>query len=138
MVKTISLLPGVTLRCFPDSRFKQSGLTIQFIRPLDEGEAALNAMIPVVLLRGCQSAPDLRAITLRLDDLYGASIGALARKVGDYQTTGLSCGFISDRYTLGGEALLSRYLSKLNHGFNCTLCVFLCLFVSRYLVAEAL
>ena len=106
MVKTIELLPGVTLRCFPDHRFKQGSLSIQFLRPLCEEEAALNAMIPVVLLRGCQSAPDLQAITLRLDDLYGASIGALVRKVGDYQTTGLTCGFIADDFTLDGEALL--------------------------------
>ena len=106
MVKTIELLPGITLRCFRDDRFKQGTLSIQFLRPLQEEEAALNAMIPVVLLRGCESAPDLRAITLRLDDLYGASIGALVRKVGDYQTTGLSCGFIADDFTLDGEALL--------------------------------
>lgn len=105
MVKTISLLPGVTLRCFPDSRFKQNLLSIQFLRPLKEEEAALNAMIPVVLLRGCKSAPDLRAITRRLDDLYGAAVGVLCRKVGDYHTTGLSCNFISDRFTLGEELL---------------------------------
>lgn len=107
MIETIELMPGITLRCFRDSRFKQNGLTFQIVRPLDHREAAMNALIPAVLLRGCKTAPDLRAITLRLDDLYGASIGALARKVGDYQTTGLSCGFISDHYTLGGEALLA-------------------------------
>ena len=107
MIETIELLPGITLRCFRDSRFKQNGLTFQIIRPLDHREAAMNALIPAVLLRGCKTAPDLRAITLRLDDLYGASIGALARKVGDYQTTGLSCGFISDRYTLENDALLA-------------------------------
>lgn len=107
MIKTIQLLPGVTLRCFPDSRFKQSALSLQFLRPLCEEEAALNALIPAVLLRGCESAPDLRAITLRLDDLYGASVGALVRKVGNWQTTGLACSFISDRFTLEGERLLS-------------------------------
>lgn len=107
MVKTMQLLPGITLRCFPDSRFKQSALSIQFLRPLQESEAALNALIPAVLLRGCQSAPDLRAITLRLDDLYGASVGALVRKVGDWQTTGLACNFISDRFALEGDTLLS-------------------------------
>lgn len=106
MIQTIQLQPGVTLRCFPDNRFKQSCLTLQFLRPLCQEEAAMNALIPAILLRGCKSAPDLRAITLRLDDLYGASIGALVRKVGDYQTTGFACGFISDHYTLEGDRLL--------------------------------
>lgn len=107
MIETVTLLPGITLRCFRDSRFKQGCLSIQFLRPLDRQEAAMNALIPAVLLRGTANAPDLRSITLRLDDLYGASVGALVRRVGDYHTTGLYCNFISDRYTLDGEALLA-------------------------------
>ena len=106
MIETLSLLPGITLRCFHDSRFKQSCLSIQFVRKPDRQEAAMNALLPAVLLRGCVSAPDLRCITLRLDDLYGASVGALVRKVGDYQTTGLHCSFISDRFTMENDSLL--------------------------------
>ena len=106
MIQTMTLLPGITLRCFPDSRFKQSCMSIQLVRPLAEDEAAMNALIPAVLLRGCIAAPDLRAITLRLDELYGASVGALVRRVGDYQTTGLHCSFINDRYTMEAEGLL--------------------------------
>ena len=106
MIETISLLPGVTLRCFRDSRFKQGGLSVQFLRTINRQEAGMNALLPAVLLRGCETAPDLRAITLRLDDLYGASVGELVRKVGDYQTTGLICGFISDRYALDGDRIL--------------------------------
>lgn len=105
MIKTMELFPGVQLRCFPDDRFKQSALTIQFVRKMDRSEAALNALLPAVLLRGCQSAPDMRAITLKLDDLYGASVGALVRRVGDYHTTGLSCAFMEDRYALEGDAI---------------------------------
>ena len=105
MIHTFELMPGVTLRCFPDTRFKQSVLSIQFVRPMCREEAAMNALLPAVLLRGCEGAPDLRDITLRLDDLYGASVGALVRRVGDYQTTGLHCGFIEDRYALQGDTI---------------------------------
>ena len=105
MIQTISLLPGITLRCFPDSRFKQEGLSLQFVRPMCKEEAALNALFPAVLLRGCETAPDLRAITLRLDDLYGAAVGAQLRRVGDYQATGLSCSFMREEYALPGEQL---------------------------------
>ena len=107
MVKTLELFPGVTLRCFPDTRFKQSGLTVQFVRPMDKEEAAMNALLPAVLLRGCQAHPDMRDITLHLDGLYGAAVGALVRRVGDYHTTGLSCSFIEDRYTLEGDSVLA-------------------------------
>jgi predicted Zn-dependent peptidase len=70
-------------------------------------EAAKNALLPAVLLRGCRSCPDLRRITLRLDDLYGASVGTLVRRVGDWQTTGLYAGFIEDRFAMEGDAVLA-------------------------------
>ena len=113
MIETSTLLPGITLRCFPDNRFKQSCLSLQLVRPMCREEAALNALIPAVLLRGCVKAPNLRDITLRLDDLYGASVGAVVRRVGDYQTTGLYCGFISDKYAMEGDAILEPMITFL-------------------------
>ena len=113
MIKTIELFPGVTLRCCRDERFKQGVLSLQFLRPMCREEASLNALLPAVLLRGCRSCPDMRAITLRLDDLYGASVGALVRRTGDIQSTGLSCGFIDDRFTLEGDAVFAPILSFL-------------------------
>jgi predicted Zn-dependent peptidase len=113
MIETMALLPGVTLRVFPAERFKQGCLSLQFLRPMGTEEAALNAIIPAVLLRGTKKHPDLRSITLRLDDLYGASVGALVRRVGDYQTVGLYCGFIEDRYALSGDRVMEPMLEFL-------------------------
>lgn len=107
MTTTIELLPGVTLRCHPDTRFKQGCLSFSMIRPMCAEEAALNALIPAVLLRGTAKHPDLRAITLKLDDLYGASMGTQVRRVGDYQTQGLYCGFLEDRFALPGDRILA-------------------------------
>lgn len=113
MIQTIPLSSGVTLRCFPDNRFKQEALSLQLVRPMCREEAALNALLPAVLLRGCQSAPDLRSITMRLDDLYGASVGSQLRRVGDYQTTGLSCGFMNEAYALDNDQVFAPVLSFL-------------------------
>ena len=104
---TTELLPGVTLRCHPADRFKQGCLSFSLIRPMCAEEAALNALIPAVLLRGTVQHPDLRSITLKLDDLYGASIGTQVRRVGDYQTLGLYCGFLEDRFALPGDRILA-------------------------------
>ena len=113
MIETINLFPGVTLRCFRDERFKQGALSLQFLRPMCREEAALNALLPAVLLRGTAKTPDMRSITLRLDDLYGASVGALVRRIGDIQVTGLSCGFIADRFALEGDRILGPMLEFL-------------------------
>ena len=106
MTQTFALFPGITLRCFPDDRFKHGCVSIQLVRPMCREEAALNALLPAVLLRGSESCLDLRDITLRLDDLYGASVGALVRRVGDYQTTGFYSSFTEDRFAMAGDRIL--------------------------------
>ena len=106
MIETFALSSGVTLRCFRDHRFKQGAISIQLVRPMTKEEVSQNALIPAVLLRGTQDHPDLRAITERLDDLYGASVSALVRRIGDYQTTGLYCAFMEDKYALSGDQVL--------------------------------
>ena len=103
MIETISLLPGVTLRICRDSRFKQGCLSFQFLRQMKESEAHLNALLPSVMLRGTVPHPDLRAITRHLDDLYGASIGPLVRRLGDWQTTGFYLSFLDDRFAMAGD-----------------------------------
>ena len=116
MMKNFFFPGGMTLRCIQDTRFKQGILTVQFVQPMANKTAALNALIPAVLLRGCQGAEDLRKITLKLDDLYGAAVGVLVRRIGDYQTTGLSCSFLDDRFALPGEQVLApmvAFLEKL-------------------------
>ncbi len=106
MIQTLQLRPGITLRCFRDERFKHACLSVQLVRPMRAQEAAKNALLPAVLLRGCESCPDMRAITLHLDDLYGASVGTLARRVGDWQVSGIGCSFVEDRFAMAGDAIL--------------------------------
>ena len=107
MIETLNLLPGITLRCCQDTRFKQGSLSFQLIRPMCREESALNALLPSVLLRGTRPHPDLRSITGHLDTLYGASVSTLVRRVGDCQTVGLYCGFMDDRFALPGDRVLA-------------------------------
>ena len=113
MIDTQILLPGVTLRCCRDTRFKQGCLSFQMVRQMDREESALNALLPSVLLRGTARCPDLRSITEHLDELYGASVSPLVRRIGDYQTTGLYCGFMDDRFALPGDQVLKPMLAFL-------------------------
>ena len=65
MIQIFERYPGITLRCFPDQRFKQGCFSVQFVRPMCREESALNALIPTVLLRGCNQHPDMRDIILQ-------------------------------------------------------------------------
>ena len=113
MIETLVLSPGVTLRCYKDHRFKQGCFSFQIVRPMCAEEAAMNALLPAILLRGTAKRPDLRSITWHLDDLYGAAIGAQVRRIGDYQTTGLACSFMEDRYAMDGDQILAPMLDFL-------------------------
>ena len=104
MEKRMELLPGVTLTAVQTEKFKTGCFSINFFRPLRREEAAMNALIPSVLLRGSEGCPDLRAIAARLDELYGASAGTLIRKKGEVQMTGFYADFIED--ALAGEPVL--------------------------------
>jgi hypothetical protein len=119
MIHQFTLFPGITLRCVPDDRFKQACMTVQLVHPMSKEEAPLNALVPAVLLRGTESAPDIRSITQRLDDLYGASVGVCIRRVGDYQTTGFGCGFVEDRLALSGDRILEPMVQFLKELLLC-------------------
>lgn len=106
MVQTLEILPGVILRYMQDTRFKQAALSVQLLRPMAAEEAGVNALIPAVLLRGCREYPDLQRITEKLDDLYGAAVGTLVRRIGDYQTLGFYCSFMEDRFAMHADAVL--------------------------------
>ena len=52
MNQRIELLPGVFLRAVQTDKFKTGCLSVSFLRPLCREEAAKNALLPSVLLRG--------------------------------------------------------------------------------------
>lgn len=107
MIETVALSPGVTLRYCGDKRFKKGAVSIQLLRPMCEREAAANALLPAVLLRGTRIHRDLQEITLRLDELYGTSVSCLVRRVGDIQTVGFYMSFLEDRFALPGDEVLA-------------------------------
>lgn len=113
MIETTLLFPGVTLRCCRDTRFKQGCLSFQFVRLMDANEAHLNALLPSVMLRATVPHPDLRSITRHLDDLYGASIGPLVRRLGDRQTTGFYLSFLDDRFAMAGDRVAAGMIGFL-------------------------
>ena len=114
MITTTELTPGVQLYCCRDTRFKQGCLSFQLVRPMAAAESAMNALIPSILLRGTKQHGDLRAITEHLDDLYGAAVSTIVRRIGDYQTTGLYCSFMDDRFALPGDRVLEPMLAFLS------------------------
>ena len=92
------LLPGVALTCITTDKFKTGCLSVNLLTQLCRENAAKNALIPTVLLRGCTRLPDMEKISAELDMLYGARIEPMVRKYGEIQSLGFYADFVDDRY----------------------------------------
>ena len=104
MITRTKLLPGVYLTAIRTDKFKTGCFSVNLLRPLKREEAAMNALLPSVLLRGTVKHPDLRSMALALEQLYGTELSSTIRKKGEVQTTGLFADFIEDAL-VGSEIL---------------------------------
>ena len=108
------ILPGVYLTAVQSDKFKTGCFSLNLLRPMKKEEAAANALIPSVLLRGSVQHPDIASISAKLDELYGASIGTLIRKKGEVQLVGFYCDYVQDEYVQEPVfAPLMEFLSEL-------------------------
>lgn len=81
-VTRTQLLPGVHLTAVQTQKFKSSVLGMQFLLPLAREQAALHALLPMVLRRGTAEHPDMESLSAvsgravrRFPGAYGAQKG---------------------------------------------------------------
>ena len=102
------LFPGVSLTCVKTEKFKTGCMTINLVGGLSRETAALSALLPRVLRRGCKELPDMEQIAAALDELYGARIEPLVRKKGELHCIGFYADFPDDRFIPQGESVLEK------------------------------
>ena len=96
IVKNIA--DGINLNIIKTNKFKTNAITVDFIRPLNENEASLNALLPCVLNRGSKKYKSMDVIKSKLDMLYGASLYSDVGKKGDNQVFGFVMSFVDCDY----------------------------------------
>lgn len=113
MIKIIPVAPGVTLRAMKTDKFKTACFSVNFLRPHEAQTAALDALLPSVLLRGTEKYPDIRSISMRMDELYGASFGTLIRRKGEIKLMGFYADFIEEEFLPQGETVFESMVDFL-------------------------
>lgn len=86
-------------------RFKTMRLTAIALLPLEAESASDFALLTQVLTRSCEDYPDFTALSKKLSTLYGASLSAGVRKVGESLALTFSIAGIDDRYALGDDVV---------------------------------
>ncbi len=99
---------GIRYSEIRDLKFKHNRISANLIVPLDMSTVTGYALLPLVMRRGYRGCADFSALNARLDELYGAHLGADVSKIGRHQILSLSIQSIDDRFALEGESLAAE------------------------------
>ncbi len=88
---------GVRIHCLPTQKFKGVGVRYYFHNRL-EPDATELSLIQSLAKRGCEGFPDLRSITIHLEELYGSSVGLNLSKIGERNLFVGRLSFAAERF----------------------------------------
>lgn len=112
-MKTVKINNNIKLNYISMTKLKTTSVGVYIHRPLNRSDASYNALLPMVLKSASRLYPSREAIAEHLDELYGATIGSAAMKIGEDHIIYFDAETISDKYTPNGEKLLSELLKLL-------------------------
>jgi predicted Zn-dependent peptidase len=108
---------GVALNIIPTDKFKTNCISVRFLCPMAEETAALNALLPSVLKRGCERLPTMADIVRELQMLYGSELQSGVGRFGDMQYLSFTSFPLRDSYTEGMN-VTSEILSLMSELIN--------------------
>lgn len=100
------LMPGVWLNHLRSDKFKTACMSLTLLTQLKRDSASMNALIPYVLRRGTTRYGDMEALSARLEELYGAAVEPVVRRIGEIQCIGFYASLPEREYLPGGQDVL--------------------------------
>lgn len=104
---------GLRIHVLATDKFKTTTVVLNVLSPLKAETVTLNSLIPAVLQRGTRSLPSVKALTERLDDLYGASLDSGMFKVGERQVAQFALEVPNEKYLAHAPAILDEGIQLL-------------------------
>ena len=89
---------GVKINFIHTPKFKTNYISINFISPLSKEKAHINALLPLVLMRGSENFSTQIDINRRLQYLYSGDIVARNSSFGEYQIFGFKANFLNKKF----------------------------------------
>jgi len=109
-----SLPNGIKLHFMPTQKFKTISIGLFIHQELNSDLAALNALLPSVLEKGCRLYPDYLTLQRKLENLFGADLSTDIIKSGERHTLAFSMETAHDRYLGENSNLLRESLAILS------------------------
>jgi len=105
---------GIKLHFLPTNKFKTISIGIFIHQELSSELAALSALLPSVLEKGCRLYPDYLTLQRKLENLYGADLSTDIIKSGERHTLAFTLETAHDRYLGENSNLLGEGLAILS------------------------
>ncbi len=99
---------GIELFSIRTEKFKTNTVHIFLDSSITKDEAAMTALLPAVLRRGCKSYPAFRDIARCLEELYGATFDCGVVKKGERHIIHFYIEYVNDRYTTDNTRLFRQ------------------------------
>ena len=117
--KKQSVKPGITFHVIKTNKFKTNLFSIFLTTKLQRENVTKNALITSVLRRGTKDFPSQEEISMKLEEMYGASFDCGVDKVGDNQVLKFYLESINNEFLPSEENLSKECFSILyNIVFN--------------------
>ncbi len=97
-VKTYEISKGINIRLFKTDKFKTNNISFNIYLPLKRDTVTKAALLPRVLKRGTEKYKSLKELSIRTEELYGASVALGIVKKGDSQIIKANITYISDSF----------------------------------------
>ena len=111
-----NIAPGVRLFTHNTTQFKNSVVSLNITAPLDADTSA-RALLIHLLARTSKDYPTVYEMNRRLAALYGATLYASVKKVGEAQVLSLVLVCLDDRFALNKESVLNEGIGLLLDAF---------------------
>jgi predicted Zn-dependent peptidase len=110
------IAPGIYFNTLINTPLKTNTLTVQFVSPITAQTAASTAVLPIYLADTNANYPTEKALSLKLQQLYGANVSDGTMKLGDSQNIQLTASCINNKYAIDNEKVTEELSAIL---FDC-------------------
>ena len=104
ILRSSMLTESLRVNSLTTDKFKTGCISVSMALPMDERMAA-NSLLVYLLKRSCEAYPEMSLLNGRLDELYGAILGAGVSKNGEAQVLTLSITSLADKFALDDESI---------------------------------
>ena len=112
MLNTKEIKNGVYFHSFVDKKFKFNRISVNFVVKMNSKEVSSNAILSFLLRKRCKQYPNMLDLGKKLQQLYGANLFSVCKKIGDNQIITFGISALDDELSLNRENV-NREVSQL-------------------------